>query len=408
MQSEMRPMEIVEVCWGAALVLALKGRLDFNTSAEAQKKLLSLIEKGYTHMALDLSELEYISSGGLRVLLTTLKKLKDCNGRMVLFGLPDYIRSIFDIAGFSALFATYPSMEEAVAAFRWNHPLCQFVKAHRRGPNAGAYDGETIDIDALHDEVVRAAVNNGWTCERLMDEESCSLVALSRVSPTATKSVYFSSGIHGDEPAPPLAIVNLLWENQWLPDWNVYICHCLNPEGFRRNQRTNSEGIDLNRDYCGSKSREIRSHVAWLESKPSFSMAVSLHEDWESTGFYVYQLGQVSVQPVIEHILQHVAEVSPIDNSSMIDHLPAHDGVLDLAFHSLQMNESLIDRLDETNLARLHGVPQGSIWSEPIYLINRKTKISYTFESASALPIPIRVEALTRAVNALLAFQHEL
>jgi hypothetical protein len=327
---------------------------------------------------------------------------------MVFFGLPEYIRSIFDIVGFSALFTAYPSMEEALASFRWNHPLGQFIKAHRRGPNAGAYYGETIDIDALHDEIVRAAVDNGWKCEPLLDEECCRLVAFSRLSPTATKSVYFSSGLHGDEPAPPLAVANLLWENQWPPDWNIYICHCLNPEGFRANERANDAGIDLNRDYCGSKSREISSHVAWLESQPSFSMAVSLHEDWESTGFYVYQLGPLSVQPVIQCILQNVAEVSPIDESATIDHLPAEDGVLDLAFHSLQVNESLIDRLGQGDRATVNAPPEGSIWSEAIYLINRKTKVSYTFESASALPIPIRVQALTRAVNALLAFPHEL
>jgi hypothetical protein len=135
---------------------------------------------------------------------------------------------------------------------------------------------------------------------------------------------------------------------------------------------------------------------------------VSLHEDWESTGFYVYQLGPLSVQPVIQCILQNVAEVSPIDESATIDHLPAEDGVLDLAFHSLQVNESLIDRLGQGDRATVNAPPEGSIWSEAIYLINRKTKVSYTFESASALPIPIRVQALTRAVNALLAFPHEL
>jgi anti-anti-sigma factor len=409
-QNDAKAVEIAEVCWGSALVLALRGRLDFHTSAEAQAKLLSFIDKGYIHLALDLSRLEYISSGGLRILLTTLKKLKNSNGRMVLLGLPDFIRGIFDIAGFTALFPIYASMQEAFDAFRWNHPLDQFVNTPRKGPNAGAYYGETIDIDALHEEVVRAAGDHGWECEHLLNEERCRLVAFSRVSSTATKSVYFSSGIHGDEPAPPLAIANLLWQNQWPPDWNIYICHCLNPQGFRLNQRANAEGIDMNRDYCGSKSREIRAHVAWLESKPAFSMTVSLHEDWESSGFYLYQLGPLSVESVIQHILEQVAEVSPIDESATIDHLPAEDGVLDLAFHSLQVNESLIDQLGDgkpvANVAAAQTA--GSIWSEPIYLINRKTRVSYTFESASALPIAVRVEALTRAVNALLDFPHEL
>ena len=47
-------MEIVEVQWGLALVLELTGRLDINTCTIAQVKLLTLIDKGYIHLALDL------------------------------------------------------------------------------------------------------------------------------------------------------------------------------------------------------------------------------------------------------------------------------------------------------------------------------------------------------------------
>ena len=401
-------MEINEIRWGWALVLEMRGKLDVTTSSVAQEKLLSLIDKGYIHLALDLAHLEYISSAGLRVLLSTLQKLKNCNGKIVLFGFTDYIKGIFDIVGFTALFPTAASVEEALAAFRWNHPLGQFIKAPRQGSNTGAYFGETIDIDALQDEVVLAAAEYGWNCERLMDEAHCRLVALSRLSPTATKSVYLSGGIHGDEPAPLLAIANLLWQNQWPADWNIFICHCLNPEGFRANQRANAQGIDLNRDYWESKSPEIRSHVAWLERQAPFSMTVSLHEDWESAGFYIYQLGPLSVEPVIHHILERVSEVCPIDGSSTIDHLPAEDGVLDLAFHSLQINETLIDGLGEPTAGGVLLKRSGSIWSEPIFLINRKTRASYTFESASALPIEVRVHALTEAVNALLSCPHEI
>ena len=401
-------MAINEVRWGWALILELTGRLDINTSSEAQAKLLSLIDKGYIHLALDLSHLDYISSAGLRVFLTTLKRSKNCNGKIVLFGMTDYIKGIFDIAGFTALFATHSSAEEALTAFRWNHPLGQFISAPRRGSNAGAYFGETIDIDALQDEILRTAQESGWTCEWLLDEENRRLFALSRLSPTASKSIYLSSGMHGDEPAPPLAIANLLWRNQWPVDWNIYISPCLNPEGFRANRRENAAGIDLNRDFCYSRSSEIRAHVDWLEAKPSFSLAASLHEDWESAGFYVYQLGNLSVEPVVDHILRQVAEVCPIDDSATIDHLPAEAGVLDLAFHSLQMNEALIDGLGEPTAAASPGTRPSSIWSEPIFLINRKTKVSYTFESASAMPIEVRVEALTHAVDALLSCSHEI
>jgi murein peptide amidase A len=401
-------MEIVEVRWAFALALELKGRLDITTSSMAQERLLALIEEGHVRLALDLSKLEYISSAGLRVLLVILKKIKSRNGKIVLFGAKDYIKGIFDIGGFSALFPMYASADEALNVFRGASSTARFVTAERQGANCAAYCGETIDIDAVQNETARLAREQGWTCESLLNEDGCELIALSRVSPSARKSIYLSSGMHGDEPAPPLAILNLFWQHQWPSDWNIYICPCLNPRGFRVNQRVNPDGIDLNRDYRDSKSKEIRAHVAWLEKQPSFSVTASLHEDWEASGFYVYQLGQLSADSVTRHILRQVEQICAIDHSSMIDQLPADEGVLDLALHSLQMNEALIDRLGETSTDTIIVRRSNSIWSEPIFLVNRKTQISYTFESASACPLELRVQALTRAVNALFACSHEV
>jgi len=99
-------MEINEVRWGPALVLELKGKLDVNTGSVAQAKLLSLIDQGYINLALDLSHLEYISSAGLRVLLSTLKKLKDCHGKIVL--CPVRMRYVDDQNGVAPSF--YPTV----------------------------------------------------------------------------------------------------------------------------------------------------------------------------------------------------------------------------------------------------------------------------------------------------------
>lgn len=401
-------MEIIEDCWDPALVLHFKGRLDVSTSNLAQEKLETFVQNGYTQLAFDLSGLEYISSAGLRVLLTILKKLKSCHGKIVIFGFNDYIKRIFDIAGFNALFAMYATAEDALAAFRWNHPLARFVRAPRQGPNKGAYCGETINIDALLGEILQSAKEHGWVHEPILGEEGCNLFGLSRVSPAATKSAYISSGIHGDEPAPPLAILDLLWRDEWPAEWNIYLCPCLNPTGFRANTRENAGGIDLNRDYFESTSKEVQAHIAWLERQPRFSVAMSLHEDWEAAGFYFYQLGPLSVEPVIHYILGELTHVCTIDESSVIDRLPAKEGVLDLAFHSLQMNEALIDGLGDlpSDASQLPG--SRSIWSEPVFLINRKTRVSYTFESGSAFPLELRVQALTHAVDALLSCPHEI
>lgn len=402
-------MEIIEVPTGLALRLQLQGRLDIATSATSQEKLVGLVNQGHNRLALDFSRLEYISSAGLRVLLTLLKKVKSSNGKVVVFGFTEHIKRIFEIAGFTALFPMYTSESEAMTAFRWSHPLNNFVSADRKGPNVSSYCGETIDIDALLNEIRRAGAEHHWTCEPILDDPDCKLFALSRRSPTATKSLYLCTGMHGDEPAPPLAMLNLLWQNTWPADWNVSLVPCLNPSGFRANTRENADGIDLNRDYCDSKARESRAHVAWLEKQPPFSVAASLHEDWESAGFYVYQFGPLAVEPVIQHILNTVAKVCPIDQSGEIDHLPAEGGALDLALHSLQINEELIDGAAEEDTGSTVFIRKsGSTWTEQTYLVNRKTRVSYTFESASNMPLEVRVKALTQAVGALLNCPHEI
>src|SRR5262245_23879663 len=135
-------MEIVEARWSSGLVLGFRGRLDVDNSTLVQEKLLALIKQGYIRLALDLSQLEYISTAGLRVLLAALKSVKSFRGGIVLFGLRDYIKRILEIAGFTVLFPMYATEDEALAAFRWNHPLARFVKGTRSGPNAGAYCGK--------------------------------------------------------------------------------------------------------------------------------------------------------------------------------------------------------------------------------------------------------------------------
>ena len=395
-------MQIVEAAWGDALTLLLKGRFDANTSNEAQEKLMALISKGYIRLVVDFSELDYISTAGLRVLLTAFKKLKECRGRMVLCALNDHLRQIFEIAGFTALFSIHDSADAARATFRRADRIDQFVTGSRVGPNEEGYFGESIDIDAVQHEIANVAAALGWEKVLFLDEPGRQLAAYRRPGSEPLGSIYLSAGIHGDEPAAPLAILQLLWEHQWPANWSIYLCPCLNPDGFRGNARMNAEGIDLNRDYFRTRSREIAAHIAWLEKQPRFSATISLHEDWEAVGFYAYQLGSLSLDQVMRRIFDAAAPICAVDHSPLIDHLPADHGMLDLAFHSLQANEKLIDAFAEGEARTIPATALESVWSEPVYLINRKTPISYTLETPSAFPLDIRIATLVQVVKAIL------
>jgi anti-sigma B factor antagonist len=96
-------------------IVAIAGNLDSTTSPEAQKALDSVLAEAKA-VALDFSELDYISSAGLRVLLGAAKKLRASGGTLRIFGLNQSVREVFEISGFSSILAVYPSEAEALGA----------------------------------------------------------------------------------------------------------------------------------------------------------------------------------------------------------------------------------------------------------------------------------------------------
>jgi anti-anti-sigma factor len=98
------------------VVLKLKGRSDVATSNMLEEKLLALVGDGEKHFVVELSNVEYISGAGLRMLLLVAKKLRSANGKIVLFALKGQVKEVFDMAGFSTIFFICRSLEEAIYA----------------------------------------------------------------------------------------------------------------------------------------------------------------------------------------------------------------------------------------------------------------------------------------------------
>lgn len=84
---------------GASLTVHPVGPLDTATSPILQEKLEPEME-GVTDLVLDLAEVEYISSGGLRLLLITEQEMENRNGEMTVINVNDHVRSILDMSGF--------------------------------------------------------------------------------------------------------------------------------------------------------------------------------------------------------------------------------------------------------------------------------------------------------------------
>ncbi len=107
-------MDITESTAGSVKVAALKGRLDTATAPAAEAKLLALLEGGAKLVA-DMTEVHYVSSAGLRVLLKAAKQAKSAGGAFALAGPQAPVREVLEISGFDKILAIHPTRDAAVA-----------------------------------------------------------------------------------------------------------------------------------------------------------------------------------------------------------------------------------------------------------------------------------------------------
>ena len=107
---------------------------------------------------------------------------------------------------------------------------------------------------------------------------------------------------------------------------------------------------------------------------------MSLHEDWESQGFYLYELNPDQRPSFAEGVVRAVASVCPIDLSSEIEGRQASGGIIRPSVDPASRPE----------------------WPEAFWLLNYKTRQSYTFEAPSDFPLTTRVASLVAGVKAVI------
>lgn len=95
-------------------VLEIAGRMDATTAPELEKGLLALVDSGENRLVIDLKDLQYISSAGLRTLLTLAKRLKAEQGNVVFANLQGPAAEVFRVSGFYSLFTVCDSVAAAL------------------------------------------------------------------------------------------------------------------------------------------------------------------------------------------------------------------------------------------------------------------------------------------------------
>ncbi len=236
-----------------------------------------------------------------------------------------------------------------------------------------------INVAALLAELVSTATDQGFQCERIGETANFPLMALCKRTVGPRPRIYLSAGIHGDEPAPPQVLLEMLKTGAFDTRANWFICPVINPEGLHFGTREDTLCRDLNRDYLDRLSPEVQAHTAWLQKQPPFQLTLCLHEDWEASGFYLYELNRKNQPSFAPAIISAVRPMMPIEASSLIDGRPVDEpGII----------RPVSDPLLRTN------------WPEAIYLCQEHTTLSYTLETPSSFPLSERIEAMISAVKA--------
>jgi hypothetical protein len=250
---------------------------------------------------------------------------------------------------------------------------------NRLGINKGRYHGEGLAVGEYLREFHAAALTKKWSPEKFATIAGFDLFGYRRGPEKAARTIYISTGIHGDEPAGAVALRRCIEEDLWPQDACFILCPCINPTGLAAVTRENKDGIDLNRDYKNPQTAEVRAHTAWVRSLPACDVALLLHEDWEADGYYVYEVNPHAEAPLAPRIIESVREMCPIQGTSKIDGLwDCVDGIIHPHLKPEERRQ----------------------WAEAIFMVVNKARHTLTLESPSDFPLEFRGEAHVRALHA--------
>jgi len=106
-------MDVFQSTSAGVLTLTLKGRLDADGTDKVAGLLAGYIDRGERRLVLDISQVDYISSVGLRALMLAAKRLGPLGGKMVLCAPQAPVRHLLEVAGFTSMFSIAASRDEA-------------------------------------------------------------------------------------------------------------------------------------------------------------------------------------------------------------------------------------------------------------------------------------------------------
>ncbi|NLV27725.1 MAG: STAS domain-containing protein [Methanomicrobiales archaeon] len=111
-------LEITDRIQAGIIILDISGRVDAATSSKMEEELGKKVDSGAINIILNLKDLSYISSSGLRVILASLKKVKSSGGKIALVSLQPGPAEVFKMTGFDRLFPICDTIDGALELFQ--------------------------------------------------------------------------------------------------------------------------------------------------------------------------------------------------------------------------------------------------------------------------------------------------
>jgi hypothetical protein len=238
-------------------------------------------------------------------------------------------------------------------------------------------------IEAFSDRLKDAAIRAGFGISYYGQVGKYGLPVLERHAAGSAPSIYIAAGVHGNEPAPPLAVLDLLRRDTLPHGANYTIFPLVNPAGLAAGTRENADGIDLNRDYgLAPRAYETKAQLDWIGQR-QFDLTLCLHEDDEGQGFYVYSHDRDGKAADYSTIAtEAAAPITGIDSRREIDGMPARNG-------RMFPPEDVMDqgRSDQPEALRL--------------FFHHGARLTMTTETPSTQPVTKRIAAQCAVVEAV-------
>lgn len=110
-------MELDTTEYKRVTVVDVKGRIDSSTAADFDQEVMGLVESGHKNLLVDMSDVDFLSSAGLRTLVSARKALQESGGQIKLAQPSERVVDTLDIAGLDVLFEMISEREAAIASF---------------------------------------------------------------------------------------------------------------------------------------------------------------------------------------------------------------------------------------------------------------------------------------------------